>query len=272
MYRISIITVNYNDVEGLRKTLASVASQTYQEIEHIIIDGGSTDGSVDVIREYAESIATNQHVQWISEVDGGIYDAMNKGIAKSTGDYLLFLNGGDALVSKTALADAYPHLINDDFIIGRTSFSYKGTQRGTSPLLTEQDLSMYRMYLKGINHQSAFIKRSLLVENPYDVNVRINADWLFFVQEIVMKNASVKFVDLFFVDFDCSGLSSNTSAVIKEREEVIKKILPPRIAKDYIQILPHYYEVVRVQWLLKHPICYKIYRGFTTLCRKILGE
>lgn len=272
MYRISIITVNYNDVEGLRKTLASVASQTYQEIEHIIIDGASTDGSVELIRDYAESSITTRHVLWISEPDDGIYDAMNKGVANSTGDYLLFLNGGDALVSKTALADAYPHLINDDFIIGRTSFSYKGTQRGTSPLLTEDDLSMYHMYLKGINHQSAFIKRSLLVKNPYDITVKINADWLFFVQEIIINNATVKFVDLFFVDFDCSGLSSNTAAVIKEREDVIKKLLPPRMARNYIRILPHYYEVVRVQWLLKHPICYKIYRGFTTLSRKILGE
>ena len=104
--KISIITINYNDAEGLRKTLASVASQTYTDIEHIIVDGASTDGSVDVIREY-ETInlsSTNPiRIVWVSEKDKGIYDAMNKGVAKASGEYLLFLNGGDALASPTAI-------------------------------------------------------------------------------------------------------------------------------------------------------------------------
>ena len=96
--RLSIITINYNNAEGLRKTLASVASQTYRNIEHIIIDGGSTDGSVDVIREYAEDQTSNiKHqtshiVKWTSEPDKGIYNAMNKGISKASGDYIQILN------------------------------------------------------------------------------------------------------------------------------------------------------------------------------------
>ena len=131
---------------------------------------------------------------------------------------------------------------------------------------------MYYMYLHGINHQSAFIRRNLLINTPYDTRVKINADWLFFVQTIVMRSATVKFVDLFFSDFDLTGVSSNNEAVLKEREEVLKKVLPERIARDYIQIAPHYYEVIRLQWLLNHPFCYKIYRNFTTLCRKVLGK
>lgn len=273
--KISIITINYNDAEGLRKTLASVASQTYTDIEHIIVDGASTDGSVDIIREY-ETVnlsSTNPiRIVWVSEKDKGIYDAMNKGVLKSSGEYLLFLNGGDTLASPTAIEDVCPHLNDTNFIIGRSYFSCEGKRCGTSPLLSERDMSMYYMYLHGINHQSAFIKKSLLQENPYDINIKINADWLFFVQTIVMKSATVKIVNLFFSDFDLTGISSNTTAVIKEREEILLKALPERVARDYITILPHYYEVIRIQWLLKHPICYKIYRGFTTLCRKLLGE
>lgn len=273
--KISIITINYNDAEGLRKTLASVASQTYRNIEHVIIDGASTDSSVDIIREYETanlSSANPLRIVWVSEKDNGIYDAMNKGMEKSSGEYLLFLNGGDALASPTAIEDVSPHLSDTDFVIGRSYFSNEGERCGASPLLSEKDMSMYYMYLHGINHQSAFIRRSLLINTPYDTSVRISADWLFFVQTIVMRSATVKFVDLFFSDFDLTGVSSNNEAVLKEREEVLKKVLPERIARDYIQIAPHYYEVIRLQWLLNHPFCYKIYRNFTTLCRKMVRK
>ena len=275
MNRISIITINYNDAVGLQKTLASVASQTCRNIEHVIIDGASTDGSIDVINDYeaANYSSTNPiKIVCVSEKDNGIYDAMNKGVAKSSGEYLLFLNGGDALASPTAIEDVFPNLEDTDFVIGRSYFSNEGKRCGASPLLSEKDMSMYCMYLHGINHQSAFIRRNLLIDTPYDTSVKISADWLFFLQTIVLQSATVKFVDLFFSDFDLTGISSNNEAVLKEREEVLKKALPERIAKDYIQIVPHYYEVIRMQWLLNHPICYKIYRSFTTLCRKFVGK
>lgn len=277
MNKISLITINYNDAEGLRKTLTSVAAQTYTDIEHIIIDGGSTDGSVEVIREYEQSLASRpsplaSRLKWLSEPDNGIYDAMNKGVAKSSGEYLLFLNGGDALASPTAIEDVIPYLNDTDFVIGRSYFSNEGKRCGASPLLGEKDMSMYYMYLHGINHQSAFIRRNLLIDTPYDTSVRISADWLFFIQTIVIQSATVKFVDLFFSDFDLTGVSSNNESVLKEREEVLKTVLPERIARDYIQIAPHYYEVIRLQWLLNHPICYKIYRSFTTFCRKVVRK
>ena len=126
--KLSIITINYNNAEGLRKTLASVASQTYADIEHIIVDGGSTDGSVEIIREYADNEAMrlegyeamrqessedndtvpnrpiaqspNRHqIRWISEPDKGIYNAMNKGIRMATGEYIQILNSGDILAA-----------------------------------------------------------------------------------------------------------------------------------------------------------------------------
>lgn len=274
--RLSIITVNYNNAEGLKRTLDSVAFQTYCEFEHIIVDGGSFDNSVDAIKEYARQVTgkseevKGKRVIWSSEPDKGIYDAMNKGIAKASGEYLYFLNGGDCLASPTALESMIKHLADGDIVIGRVYFSINGKRISTSPLLSEKDMSLYNMYLRGINHQSAFIKRELLVQNPYDVSVKLGADWKFFVQAIVLGGASVKFIDTIFADFDRSGLSADTQAIRKEREEILSTFIPERIARDYIAIEPHYYEVVRVEWLLRHPFWYLMYRGWTTLGRKLI--
>ena len=101
---LSIITINYNNADGLKKTLQSVASQTCQDYEHIIIDGGSTDGSVDVIKEFLKNDAYALHVAyWHSKKDKGIYDAMNTGIPHANGKYCLFLNSGDYLADNDVL-------------------------------------------------------------------------------------------------------------------------------------------------------------------------
>ena len=293
---LSIITINYNNAEGLRKTLASVASQTFREFEHIIVDGGSTDGSVEIIKEYEETIhrtPCTRHLLWLSEKDNGIYDAMNKGVEiasgirvvnalnrselvedknkgvrKATGEYVYFLNSGDALASNEVLEDIMHDLNGSDFVVGRVFFSLNEKRVSTSPLLTEKDMSLYYMYLHGINHQSAFIKRKLLIQTPYDTSVKMGADWKFFVQSIVLDNASVQFIDKTIADFDLSGVSSDSKAIKQERAKILSTFIPERVARDYLAIAPHYYEVVRVGWLLEHPFWYKLYRGLTTFGRK----
>lgn len=299
--KLSIVTINFNNIEGLRKTLASVASQTFREFEHIIVDGGSADGSVDVIREYENAIkrsVTIEHptiqVKWSSEPDRGIYDAMNKGVEiasgirvvnalnrselvedknkgvhKASGEYVYFLNSGDALASNEVLEDIVRDLNRSDIVIGRVFFSLNGERVSISPLLTEKDMSLYHMYLHGINHQSAFIKRELLIQTPYDTSVKMGADWKFFVQSIVLDSASVRFIDKTIADFDLSGLSSDSKAIKQERAKILSTFIPERVARDYLAIAPHYYEVIRIGWLLEHPLWYRIYRGITTLARKI---
>src|SRR5215213_3812369 len=98
MPQFSIISINLNNAEGLQKTFDSVFNQTFTDFEYIIIDGGSSDGSEEIIKENADKFS-----YWVSEKDDGIYDAMNKGIAKATGDYLLFLNSGDHLLDSSIL-------------------------------------------------------------------------------------------------------------------------------------------------------------------------
>lgn len=268
---ISIITINFNNVAGLKATLDSVAIQTCREFEHIVIDGGSNDGSVEIIKEYINQCLMYD-VLWVSEKDNGIYDAMNKGVKKASGEYVYFLNSGDTLALKDTVKEMIDAIDDSDFVIGRVNKTYQGRKVGQTDLLCEEDMSLYRMFLHGINHQAALIKRPLLMKTPYDANVRLSADWKFFVQKIVLESASVKFVDKVLANYDMTGVSSNTEALRQERTQILDSFIPKRIARDYIAIAPHYYEVIRVQWLLKHPFWYKVYRGIATLGRKIMRE
>ena len=299
--KISIITVNLNNAAGLKATFESVAMQTCREFEHIIIDGGSTDNSVDVIKEYVVKVESQEprveSVIWVSERDRGIYDGMNKGveiasgirvvnalnrsefledkhkvIKKASGEYVYFLNSGDTLATEDTIQEMIDAIDDSDFVIGRVNKSYQGRVVGQTDMLSEEDMSLYQMFLHGINHQAALIKRPLLITTPYDVTVRLSADWKFFVQKIVLESASVKFVDRVFANFDITGVSANTEALRKERMQIFNTFVPERIARDYLAIAPHYYEVTRVEWLLRHPFWYKVYRGMTTLGRKIMRE
>lgn len=106
--KLSIITINYNNSIGLRKTIESVVSQTDNTFEYIIVDGGSSDGSVDIIKQYADKIS-----QWVSERDGGIYNAMNKGVRMAHGEYIMFLNSGDILYDNNVIGHVLPKLKAD---------------------------------------------------------------------------------------------------------------------------------------------------------------
>ena len=114
---LSIITINRNNAAGLRKTIESVVSQTYTDFDYIIIDGASTDESVDVIKEYADRIT-----YWVSEPDTGIYNAMNKGILKANGEYCLFLNSGDWLYDNDVLNDVFSISPTEDIVYGNDVF------------------------------------------------------------------------------------------------------------------------------------------------------
>ncbi len=272
--KISIISVNFNDSIGLSKTIKSLEEQSLNSqdiVEHIIVDGGSTDNSVDLIKEYSQK-RHNYKIKWISEKDRGIYDGMNKGIQMSKGEYLYFLNGGDVLNNNKSLSNILTIIEGSDIIVGRVNYVCDGLKVGESYILKEQDFSLYYMYLNGICHQAALIKRELLLANPYDISARINADWKFFVQSIVLNNASVYTTDIVLADFDRTGLSSrNLDKLLIERREILESLIPKRISSDYLEICPYYYEVIRVSWLLKHPFFYKLYKTVTTFGRKLLG-
>ena len=128
--KISVVTVCYNAADCIEHTMLSVLNQSYPDIEYIVIDGGSTDGTVDIIKKYADRLA-----YWVSEPDKGIYDAMNKGIAAASGSYINFMNAGDTFASDSVLAEIVPQINpNSQIVYGDVVLKYRGTQFHREPL------------------------------------------------------------------------------------------------------------------------------------------
>lgn len=262
MPQISIITVNKDNASGLIKTVESVVSQTYTDYEWIVIDAASKDGSVDLIKQYAHHIS-----YWVSEPDGGIYAGMNKGIMKATGEYVYFLNSGDLLVNNEVLQSIVELSLLGDVVVGKINIcsDEKGIIK-KDYMVPYSDITLFSLYLYGIPHQASLIKRQLFDEcGLYDYTCKINADWKFFVEVLILRNKTVQHIPITIANYDATGISSvNKQQLLRDRQEVFNNIIPERIRKDYDKVFPHYYEVYRIEWLLKHPLFYKIYRMLTS--------
>ena len=236
MPSLSIITINLNNAAGLRKTIKSVISQSCINFEYIVIDGGSTDGSTEVIKEFADHFA-----YWISEPDHGIYQAMNKGIRWATGDYCQFLNSGDILVSSTVtermLKNANPAT---NIIIGNMLKAYAESNYFRDKGIGARQPTLYDFFRGSINHSPAYIPRRLFQKyGMYDESLRIVADWKWYLQAIVFGDEQVAYRNIDVTMFDMSGVSNTHNELMaNERGEVLKELLAPGILADYQNYWP----------------------------------
>lgn len=222
--KYSIITINYNNKEGLEKTIQSVLCQTSHDYQFIIIDGGSTDGSVDIIKQNADYID-----YWISESDGGRYPAMNKGIKQAKGDYLNFMNSGDTYHSPTVLEDIAKMNLTEDIITG----GIHDSEKNVSYIIKPQEVTLLTMFKNTFNHQATFIKRQLFNKRLYDENYVIQSDAKFNYQSIIFDNCSVRIIDYIVANYDFNGISSNSALVDKEWNHLLAELFPIRILEDY---------------------------------------
>lgn len=226
--KYSIITVNFNNKEGLRKTIESVIHQTFHDFEFIVIDGGSTDGSTDVLKEYDAQIN-----YWVSEADGGIYQGMNKGIKKATGEYLNFMNSGDCFYNEEVLQRVYNRKLTCDIIVGKDYHYNPQTQKGFSTILPQR-ISMLTFYIQTLPHQSSFFKRELFTNTLYDESLRIVADIKFFIQKLCIESCSIDIIDNIICRREPDGISkSDNERRIAEHQTVLKQVLPSGVLKDY---------------------------------------
>jgi glycosyltransferase involved in cell wall biosynthesis len=250
--KLSIITINYNNFLGLQKTVESVTSQTWQEFEYIVIDGGSTDGSA----AYLES-QTNNITYWISEPDKGIYNAMNKGIAMATGEYLFFLNSGDHFINTLSLQEVQKHLFKQDVIYFNINVIHK---ENSYVLENPAVLSFSYLHNNLPCHQCTFIHQSVFERvGYYDESLKIVADWKLLLQAILKHNVTYRKVDAVFSIFYKDGISSipeNQSIMEAERTQVLEIEFPVLLIdlKEYFmqqRIIRNLRKSRKINWLIK---------------------
>ncbi len=204
MKRLSIITINLNNKEGLISTINSVIGQKCKDFEFIVIDGMSDDGSIDIInlnKKFIDKI--------IIESDSGIYNAMNKGIGLSEGTYLLFLNSGDTLVDNYCIDKSLKFLDGTDIISGDMQMFENGELR----IHKAPSFINFKFFLNdSLPHPSTFIKKILFDKyGGYEERYRIVSDWLFFLVVTCKENSTYKKIDCLISNFDTNGISSNVS-------------------------------------------------------------
>lgn len=245
--KLSIITINYNNAEGLRKTMESVLAQTYTDIEYVIVDGASTDGSVDVIRE----LATHPTIKWVSEKDKGIYNAMNKGVEIALGkrdvnddhtsspiangqlpitqtDYIQILNSGDILAAddvtemmmeqleqtnsqrEEPIGILYGNMIKeypDGRRVKDSCFGDRGVRKSSNEI-RKTEWTMYDFIKGTINHDPTYIHRDIYEKyGLYDDSLKIVSDWKWFVQAVVFGGEEVYYIPMDVTIFDMTGIS-----------------------------------------------------------------
>ena len=253
--KLSIITINYNNLNGFRNTIESVVNQTFKDFEWIVIDGGSTDGSRELIEQNADRIS-----YWVSEPDKGVYHAMNKGIAVAHGEYVNFMNSGDSFASTTILDEVFSTNHTADILYG---YMMRDGVDGeiNNAYMMKPHLSWIDLYRDGLPHQSTFIRRILFEKlGGYDEQLKVSADWKFFVNALVYHKVSSEFIPKKISVYASGGLSDREGH--NERDS-LKKELFPRARVANIPIIESYN---RIQ---KHELTSKLYSVIDKLAKRM---
>ena len=238
---ISVATVVYNDREGLRKTMRSVFEQSYPRIEFVVVDGGSTDGTAELIEENAERIG-----RWVSEPDEGIYDAMNKAAALAEGDYIQFLNAGDTLFDPYVIEHFAARMeVNPGCTFFGRALVYSADVSWTYPSVGAEEIPKW-LESHDPNHQALFFPKSFYKSNRYDTKYKITADLDYKLR--AKETTPYRFVDRMTVRFALGGISTqngNLKAVARRIAESFRRNVshgmwrnlftdPPKILFKYL--------------------------------------
>ena len=256
--KLTIITINRNNAEGLEKTMQSVSGQTFSDFEYIVVDGASTDNSLDVIRRHADSFG--ERIKWVSEPDDGIYNAMNKGIRMATGDYVQFLNSGDYLATDDVTARRIDALFQHEYpsiLYGNLIKVFTDGYRFLDHSFAGREITFLDFYKGTLNHPSTYICRELFRKyGLYDEALKIVSDWKWFLKAIILGKEIPVYADINVVVFDMSGISaSNLSLDKDERKRVLNEMMPAPVLADYDRWASPIDQMKRLQ---RHPWANKL--------------
>lgn len=249
MPKLSIITINLNNLNGLEKTIESVKQQMFCDYEFIIIDGGSTEGSLEVIKLNSDIISF-----WVSEPDTGIFNAMNKGIKKAKGEYCLFLNSGDYFRNSNVLQLLFSNGYAEDIVY--SDMMAVLNEKEIYSIKYPDKLTFEQFFNNTLGHQATIIKRSLFEKiGLYNERNKYASDWEFFLMAIIKNNVSYRHFPFFLTCYDTSGISSqkcNNEEMVLERMSILKNEFP-FYYDDYLalRIEKEYHEMVRSRSFIK---------------------
>ena len=255
--KLSIITINRNNVAGLEKTMRSVASQTFKDFEYIIVDGASTDGSVEVIKKLKSGF---EQLKWVSEPDSGIYNAMNKGIRMASGAYIQILNSGDCLAAPDVTGKMLKTLEekgNPSILYGNMVKCFPDGKTKVDKCFAGQEITMLGMYTGTLNHDPAYIRCDLFDKYGfYDESLKIVSDWKWYLQALILGGEKPEYVDLDVTLFDMTGISETNRELDKsERKQVLDQLFPKTILADYERFA---FPIEQMKRLQRHPWAYKM--------------
>ncbi|MEO8414419.1 MAG: glycosyltransferase family 2 protein [Ginsengibacter sp.] len=225
MPELSIITINFNNRDGLQETMQSVFGQSFTGYEYIIIDGGSTDGSKEIIQDNSGKLS-----HWVSEKDNGIYDAINKGIQKATGSYLMFLNSGDYFLTTEILQNSFAVIEKENLDVYYGDIEIEFADKQVCIQKHAPVLDLYFLEKRTLNHQASFIKAALFEEfGLYNPKYRMAADYAFYLSAF-LAGKKFKYIDLVMIHYPWDGISSrNMDAYMRQMKEVWKELVPAHV-------------------------------------------
>jgi glycosyltransferase involved in cell wall biosynthesis len=214
--KISVVTINLNNKKGLERTIESVINQTFfDKIEYIVVDGKSTDGSVELIEKYKNSFSFI-----IIEKDKGIYNAMNKGIDAANGEYIIFLNSGDEFYESNVIEKCY-HELDKDIVYGNLLVKDDEKKFIKQPFIKKYPDSITAKYMENdsVPHNGSFIRLELLKREKYNEHFKIVSDWAFFYKKMLLDKCSYKHIDIIVSKFYLGGASSDERQIKIEKNQ-----------------------------------------------------
>ena len=257
---LSIITVNLNNVDGLRRTIESVKKQEFSQYEFIIIDGDSSDDSSSLIKESSKYFS---NYKYLIEPDNGLYFAMNKGIDLASGNYCIFMNSGDEFYNSKSIKYSVRYLEDKKYdIVSGVATIGKIIWHPAQ----EKDISLAFFLRDNMSHQSTYIRTNLIRNNKYNTNYKIVADHDMFFNLMIMKNCSYLPIPVYVCTCEPTGISGDLQKSMEERFFAISRYFPNRISRD-INFISKYHNpvIIAIGKIIKQSHIGRVYRLFKNM-------